>query len=159
MLNLPDESEMLPLKDIEVVMTQKVPFNVLLGIQCDKMDRGFIRARVPFRKELVGDATRPAIHGGVMSSFADATCGAAVFTALRKGDTCSTIDLRVDYLRPGLEQDIVAEARVLRIGGQVGVAEARLFQDSGEDIAVAKGVFMIRRRQESDVDKTLMEDV
>ena len=114
---------------------------------------------MPFRKELIGDATRPAIHGGVMSSFADATCGAAVFTALRKGDTCSTIDLRVDYLRPGLEQDIVAEARVLRIGGQVAVAEARLFQDSGEDIAVAKGVFMIRRRQDTDVDKTLMEDV
>ena len=159
MLKIPDESEMMPLSAIETVMNEKIPFNVLLGLRCETMERGFVRGRIPFKKELIGDATRPAIHGGVLSSFSDATCGAAVFTMLRLGDTCSTIDLRIDYLRPGLEQDIIAEGRVLRIGGQVAVAEARLFQDSGEDIAVAKAVFMVRRKQEKDPGKTLMEDV
>jgi uncharacterized protein (TIGR00369 family) len=63
---------------------------------------------------------------------------------LRTGDTCSTIDLRIDYLRPGRDQDILLEGKVLRIGGQLAVAEVRIYQQSGEDIAVAKAVFSSR---------------
>jgi len=137
-----------PLVELAVIgqiMAEAIPFNKLLGMRCESLERGLVRSLVPFRPELIGDATRPALHGGVLSALADATCGAAVFTLLRPGDSCSTIDLRLDYLRPGREQDIRCEARVLRLGGQVAVTEARLYQDSGADIAVAKGVFMVRR--------------
>lgn len=122
-----------------------VPFNRLLGIECVSIEDGKLKTRIPYRKDLIGDWTRPAIHGGVLSSFADATMGAAVFTKLSTEDACSTVDLRIDYLRPGLEKDIFCEAEVLRCGRAVAVVSAQLYQEPGSNIAVSKGVFMIRR--------------
>lgn len=144
-----EESGLVNLDGLREAMEDLVPFNRLLGFKAEELSRGFVRARCPFKPELIGDARRPALHGGVLATFADATCGAAVFTKLRKGDTCATVDLRIDYLRPGLEQDTICEAEVLRVGNQVAVTSARLFQDSGADIAVCKAVFMVKRARES----------
>jgi uncharacterized protein (TIGR00369 family) len=152
----PTEDELMNLDAINRVMNEIVPFNKLIGLNCVELKRGFAKAEVPFKDDLVGDVTRPAIHGGVLATVADAVCGAAVFTMLRPGDTCSTIDLRIDYLRPGLSQTIFAEGEVLRIGGQVAVAQGRLYQENGENIAVSKGVFMIRRRQDRDDDDSTL---
>jgi uncharacterized protein (TIGR00369 family) len=157
MLKIPDEDSLVSLDLVRQLMEERVPFNAYLGIKCEALSRGAVKARIPFRPELIGDSTRPAIHGGVLSSFADACCGAAVFTLLRTGDTCSTIDLRIDYLRPGRDQDILLEGKVLRIGGQLAVAEVRIYQQSGEDIAVAKAVFMVRRRQDDQLQTLLNE--
>jgi uncharacterized protein (TIGR00369 family) len=136
-----------PLDRLAVVMEQDVPFNAWLGLRHELIEEGFVRARVPYKRDLIGDATRPALHGGVLASIADAVSGAAVFSRLRVGDKCSTVDLRIDFLRPGKEQDVICEAEVLRLGRQVAVASARLYQESGEDIAVAKAVFMVRRAE------------
>ena len=57
-----------------------------------------------------------------------------------------TINFRVDYLRPGKLEPLAAEARVVRVGGSVGVADVRLYHPTAEDVAVAtgKGVYAIR---------------
>jgi uncharacterized protein (TIGR00369 family) len=78
-----------------------------------------------------------------------------VFTAAQPGDTCSTIDLRVDYLRRGLPLDLIAEATVVRLGNRVGVARIQVWQDpEGEAggsrrlVAEATGVYNLRRRSD-----------
>jgi len=134
---------------IKRLVETSIPFNSYLGLRCEEVRPGFAKLLIPFRHELVGDPMRPAIHGGVISALADTSCGAAVFTRLRPGDRCSTVDLRIDYLRPGLtEQDLRCEAEILRIGRAVAVISARVYQDSGENIAVARAAFMIRRADE-----------
>ena len=57
----------------------------------------------------------------------------------------STIDLRIDYLRPARLEPIVAEARVVRLGNRVGVADIRLYNGPSPDVTVAtgKGVYNI----------------
>ena len=89
---------------------------------------------------------RPALHGGVLSMIADTVGGAAVFTVTRPGDRVATIDLRIDYLRPGRLEDIIGEAKVVRVGTRVGVASITLTQPGDpEPIALAMGVYTIRR--------------
>ncbi|MGE0712662.1 MAG: PaaI family thioesterase [Planctomycetota bacterium] len=123
-----------------------IPFNQLVGLELVELDRGRARARVPFRPELIGDPSRPAIHGGVISMLADTVGGAAVFSLTYPGDKVATIDLRVDYLRPGQPEDIVAEAKVIRVGNRVGVSSIDVWQQEPEaPIAVAKAVFTIKR--------------
>lgn len=146
------EPQYIALDSIIQFMEQGVPYNRVLGIKVEELKRGYARCRIPFRDELIGDPLRPAIHGGVISAFADTICGAAVFTQLRPGDRCSTVDLRIDYLRPGLNQDLRCEATVLRLGNQVAVTSGRVYQDGGDDIASAKAVFMIRRASDKDED-------
>jgi uncharacterized protein (TIGR00369 family) len=57
----------------------------------------------------------------------------------------STIDIRIDYLRPGRQETLVAEAGVVRLGKRVGVTDMRLFHPSApnDPIATGKGVYNV----------------
>jgi uncharacterized protein (TIGR00369 family) len=90
---------------------------------------------------------RPALHGGVISTLADTAGGAAVWAGVHdERSRISTIDLRIDYLRPGKLETLAAEASVVRLGNRVGVADVRLFHPSAPDetIATGKGVYSVR---------------
>lgn len=129
------------------VIEELVPFNRFLGVRVAAIEHGHVRLELPFRAELVGDPMRPALHGGVLSALADAAGGFAVWSAVEsEAARVSTIDLRIDYLRPGKLEALVAEATVVRVGGRVGVADVRLFHPSAEDrtIATGKGVYAIQ---------------
>jgi uncharacterized protein (TIGR00369 family) len=131
---------------LRTVMEGFIPFNKHLGMRCIEVDHGHVRIEIPFREELVGDPLRPALHGGVISTMADTAGGAAVWSTLEDPRArVSTIDLRVDYLRPGKLETLVAEANVVRVGRHVGVADVRLFHPSApsETVATGKAVFAI----------------
>lgn len=123
-----------------------VPFNVHLGIEITELVEGQARMRLPFRPEFVGDPTRPALHGGVLSTLLDAVGGAAVWSTMTLQDRISTIDLRVDYLLPGKLEPVIAEARTVRAGRRVAVVAMRAFHESAptQTIAEGKGVYNIR---------------
>ena len=135
------------LEQIREFFLTRIPFNRVLGIEVDELERGRAVFRVPFRPELIGDPERPALHGGVLSAVADACGGCAVWTAIGERDRVSTIDLRVDYLRPGRAEVLHAVGEVLRVGNRVGVAGVQLHHPSAPDAAVAqaKGVYSVKR--------------
>src|SRR5690606_14984827 len=81
-------------------MEEQIPFNRLLGIRCEALDDGVAVLRLPFRDVLIGDSSRPALHGGVLSTLVDTAGGAAAFTTLETSQVVATIDMLVDYLRP-----------------------------------------------------------
>jgi uncharacterized protein (TIGR00369 family) len=135
---------------LKQVMEEMIPFNRYLGVRLTKAEAGFARLEVPFREELIGDPLRPALHGGVLSALADAAGGGAVWTAIEDEKArISTIDLRIDYLRPAKLELVIAEAKIVRIGNRVGVADVRLFQPSNEEVTIAtgKGVYNIIKKE------------
>ncbi|MBX3186471.1 MAG: hotdog fold thioesterase [Labilithrix sp.] len=136
---------------LKQVMEELIPFNRYLGVKCAEAKKGFARLEVPFRDELVGDPLRPALHGGVLSALADAAGGAAVWTDIEdERARVSTIDLRIDYLRPARLVTLIAEATVVRLGNRVGVADVRMFNADAESetIATGKGVYNITIKKE-----------
>jgi len=124
------------------------PFLAFLGMGFETVEEGRVVMRVTFRPELIGNPELPALHGGVVSALLDTCGGAAVWTRIGPDDRVSTVDLRVDYLRPGKPEDLLAEARVIRVGNRVGVTELRAWQEGsgGEPIAVGRGVYNVHRR-------------
>jgi uncharacterized protein (TIGR00369 family) len=142
-------------------MSEQIPFNVHLGLEVRELSEGSAVLALPFRPEFVGDPIRPALHGGTISMLADTAGGAAVIAGLRMRGLVSTIDLRIDYLRPGALLELVAEGRLVRLGGRVGVARIQVWQQSAEGndsdearsaedggrrlIAEATGVYSVRR--------------
>ncbi|MEQ8571190.1 MAG: hotdog fold thioesterase [Deltaproteobacteria bacterium] len=124
-----------------------VPFNQVLQIRIESLEDGFVRMAIPFREELIGDPFRRALHGGVISALVDTAGGAALMTRCEVGDRLSTVDMRVDYLRPGLPEDVIVDATVVRLGNRVGVAEMRAYHAGrkAEPIASGKAVYNIRR--------------
>jgi uncharacterized protein (TIGR00369 family) len=137
---------------LRTVVEQFIPFQKFLGMKLTVLKKGFVRMEIPFREELIGDPMRPALHGGVISTLADSAGGAALWSTMEdERGRISTIDLRIDYLRPGRSDTIVAEASVVRVGNRVGVVDVRVFNAATPDVAVATGkaVYSVRTRSPS----------
>lgn len=117
----------------------RIPFNKLLGIKIEALEPGHALLRTPYRDELIGDPARPALHGGVLSAMIDAAGGLAVFASLDKLGPVATIDLRVDYLRAGLLEDIWCDATLIRAGNRVAVTSMRVLQGADRSYLTAEG--------------------
>ena len=127
-----------------------VTFNQVLGLKVLRLGPGGPRLRFEMRPELVGHYQHGRLHGGVISATLDAMAGLAIMAALgekhpeesaeqvmHRFSRLGTIDLRIDYLRPGIGRHFTADAEVLRLGGRVGSVQMRLIND--EDVLVATG--------------------
>ncbi len=134
------------LEGLKKFFEEEIKFNAFLGMKVEHLEKGAACLRVPFMDDLIGDPFRRALHGGVISSLADAAGGIAAFTSVTPGDRLSTVDLRIDYLRPAVAADLVAEAKVLRIGNRVAVCDVILYQDDPDrHVATGKGVYNVKR--------------
>jgi uncharacterized protein (TIGR00369 family) len=126
-----------------VFFEEGVPFNRLLGMKVSHLEEGFVRTRMAPNPDHVGNPALPALHGGVISTLADAAGGLAVFTSLEPGQGCSTVDLRVDYLRRGDPSlGLECETRVVRAGNRVAVTDSTVTQ--GERVvATVRAVYNV----------------
>ncbi|MBI3930215.1 MAG: hotdog fold thioesterase [Armatimonadetes bacterium] len=121
-------------------------FNRFLGLKVERLGPGLADVRLPYRDEFLGDPFRPALHGGVLSFLVDVCGGLAVFSQLEWGDRCSTVDMRVDYIQPARQEDLLARARVLRLGNRVGVSSVQIYHHGSEElIADGKAVYNVRK--------------
>ena len=128
-----------------------VPFNSLLGLKVESLDPA--KLRFDMRPDLIGNARRSILHGGVISAVLDVAAGFTIHLAVIRQraesaheshfPTIGTIDLRVDYLRPGRGRFFVATARVVRLGNRVAVAHMDLVNDTGELIAAGGAAYMV----------------
>ena len=129
------------------VAEELIPFNKFLGVRVVSLEPGRVEMEIPWRDELIGDPMKPAIHGGVISTLADTAGGIAVWGALDNPVArVSTIDLRIDYLRPGRLEPLLAEAVAVRVGRTVAVADIRVYHAETREtpVATGKGVYSIK---------------
>jgi len=140
----------MPSKELEnfrELIETGIPFNMHLGIRLLELEERKCILLLPFREEFVGDSRRRALHGGIISTLVDTCGGFAVWSAGSPADRIATIDLRVDYLSPAVETDIVAESRVRLLGNRVGNVCTRVWKSAEPDriLAEARAVYNIRR--------------
>lgn len=75
------------------------------------------------------------LHGGVYCDLADAAMGFAYASTLGKGESFTTIELKINFLRAVQKGVLTAEARVVRAGGTVGYIECDVTDDTGRLVA------------------------
>ena len=105
---------------------------------------------------MIGKYIQGTLHGGVISSVLDVTGGAIVTVGVLKqmaGQSAEaieekvykigTVDLRIDYLRPGRGEYFESTGSILRIGNKVVVTRSSLQNDNGILIAVGTGTYML----------------
>jgi uncharacterized protein (TIGR00369 family) len=133
-----------------------IPFNKHVGMRLVELTEGHARMEVDFKPELIGNATRQAIHGGAIASIIDACGGAAGFSMVVPPDSLSTIDLRIDYLRPGEAKQIVCESKVTRMGNRVCYVDSTVFHPDAPTrvLATGKAVYNVRRAKRKEESPT-----
>ncbi|MDR2239530.1 MAG: thioesterase family protein [Zoogloeaceae bacterium] len=144
------------LEAIHELFTEKIPFNKVLGLDVVSCAGESPLLRFAMRPELVGNFMRGNLHGGVISSVIDVCGGLTAFLGLQRKlrdepieerlqrfARISTIDMRVDYLRPGLGQWFEAKGYILRTGNKVAVTRMELHNDAGDLIAIGTGAYTV----------------
>jgi uncharacterized protein (TIGR00369 family) len=135
---------------------ERMPFNRVLGIDVLSLHHDRPELRFEMRPELVGNYMRNILHGGVTASVLDVTGGLVAFLGvqqklkgkpldevLERFERIGTIDLRVDYLRPGTGRWFLARGFPLRTGNKVAVTRMELFNDGDELIAVGTAAYTV----------------
>ena len=133
---------------------ERIPFNRILGFDIKLQKDGTAKLSFQMRDDLVGNFLRGILHGGVISSSLDVVGGLVAFVALldqnlvqsfdersERFSKMGTVDLRVDFLRPGLGGFFVATGSILRAGRRIAVARMELHNDSGTLIAAGTGTY------------------
>jgi len=141
---------------IREIFEQKIPFNQILGLRVVSLNHEIARIRFDMTDALVGNYMRGSMHGGVISSVIDVAGGLAAFlgmqaqytnepiaTRLRRFEKLGTIDLRIDYLTPGIGEWFEASGHVLRAGKKVAVTRIELCNQAQKRIAVGTGAYVI----------------
>jgi uncharacterized protein (TIGR00369 family) len=137
------------------VFERQITFNQTLGFTVIEFSNT-PKVRFDMRDELVGHFLYGRLHGGVTSAVLDATGGFALMCALafkhpdessdqvlHRFSKLGTIDMRIDYLRPGLGKHFIASAVVNRLGGRIGSTQMALHNDSGELIATGAAAYIV----------------
>ena len=85
------------------------------------------------------------VHGGIICDLADAAMGTAYFSTVEEGESFTTLELKINFLRPFWTGRIVAHGRVVSRGRTVGLAECDVLDTEGRLIARASSTCMTLR--------------
>lgn len=143
-----------------------VPYIAWLGIVFERKGDE-LTATMPFAETLIGNPMLPAIHGGATAAFLESAAmielawsmlwdeiesgriDAEALTPETLPRLPKTIDITIDYLRPGLPRDAYARARVVRSGRRYASVQVEAWQDnSARPFAAATGHFLMPARDE-----------
>lgn len=122
-----------------------IPIHKFLGLELLEIKQDYAKVKVPFRPEVVGDIRTQRWHGGIITTIMDSVGGIVGMTHLTSlEDKMSTIDIRVDFLRPAHAEAIIVEGETQRLGSRILVTKMRAFLESDPDktlLAEGKAVY------------------
>jgi uncharacterized protein (TIGR00369 family) len=74
------------------------------------------------------------VHGGLAATLLDSAMGCAVHSTLPAGGGYTTLEIKVNYIRPMTAETgrVRCEAKVIHVGGRTASAEGRVVDESGK---------------------------
>jgi uncharacterized protein (TIGR00369 family) len=134
----------------------QIPFNKVLGMQVASLEMDSVCLKIEMKEGLIGNPMRDILHGGVISSVLDVAGGMTAAMGVLKRLAgrpleeigkrllnVGTIDLRIDFLRPGRGQYFMATGSIMRTGQKVAVVRMQLHNDQDLLIAVGTGTYSV----------------
>jgi uncharacterized protein (TIGR00369 family) len=85
------------------------------------------------------------LHGGILCDIADAAMGLAYASTLAEGESFTTLELKINFLRPTWKGKLIAKGRVAKGGRTVGLAECDVLDEQGKLVARASSTCMTLR--------------
>ena len=126
-----------------------------------EIDAPPIAHTVGFRMTAIGDGTARfemdasperhanpmgTLHGGVYCDLADAAMGYAYAATLAEGESFTTVELKINFLRAVRQGRLTAEAKVVKAGGALGFVECEVKDQTGQLVAKAASTCMKLRQ-------------
>lgn len=141
---------------LKKIFEEMIVFNKTLGLTIQTLESEQVVGRIVMRPELIGHYSYNRVHGGVISAGLDAMGGLAVMAAigarhmdeapeqrLLRFSKLGTIDLRIDYLRPGVGVHFDLHATVMRLGSRVASTRMEFRGADGKLLSTGSGVYIM----------------
>ncbi len=125
--------------DLPAAALARMPYVAHLGIR--RAGTGYL---LPYRADLLGDATRPALHGGVVAGFLEAAALLHLFlNEIAPAHLPKTIDFSIDYLRGAAPRPTRADCEVVRVGRRAVLVHVRAWQEEpARPVALARAHYL-----------------
>ncbi|MBC8947621.1 MULTISPECIES: thioesterase family protein [Xenorhabdus] len=143
-------------KFIGELFVYHMPFNRLLGLELLRFEQDYAELQFCYQEKLIGNMIHKILHGGAIASILDVAGGLVcagnalisietitIAEIQKRLTTLGTIDLRVDYLRPGRGEVFTASCNLIRAGNKVSVARIELHNEKQMHIASAMGTYLV----------------
>ncbi len=144
------------LQGLTRIFEESIAFNKMLGLKIASITPERVVGHIAMKPELVGHYSFNRIHGGVISAGLDAMGGLAVMSAigarhmdeaplqrLHRFSKLGTIDLRIDYLRPGIGESFELRAEVMRLGSRVASTRMEFLGSDGKLLSTGAGAYIV----------------
>jgi uncharacterized protein (TIGR00369 family) len=141
---------------LKKIFEEMIVFNQVLGLKITSLTPTVVRARIDMKPNLIGHYAHNRIHGGVISAGLDAVGALAVMAAigarhmsetpeqrLHRFGKLGTIDLRIDYLRPGIGEWFELRAEVMRLGSRVASTRMEFLGADGKLLSTGAGAYIV----------------
>ena len=138
------------------IFEEMIVFNQVIGLKITSIKADRVTGTIAMRRELIGHYSHNRVHGGVISAGHDAMGGLAVMAAIRarhmneapaqrlaRFGKLGTIDLRIDYLRPGIGDHFGLRPEVLRLGSRVATTRMEFLGADGRLLSTGAGAYIV----------------
>lgn len=155
-VEIPESFEPEFVEGLRHIFEDKIVFNSVLGLKISVLTPQRVTGRLAMRRELIGHYSHNRLHGGVISATLDAMGGLMVMAAigarhmdeapqqrLMRFSKLSTIDLRVDYLRPAVGEHFDLSAEILRLGSRVASTRMEFLGADGKLLSTGTGAYIV----------------
>ena len=137
-------AKLLMLKELVETKAQFATIATTLGIQAVSIDEG--QAVLKMNTDTTKHANpMGTIHGGVLTDLADLAMGSAFSTVIGEDESFTTIELKINYLKPVWNDTLTATANVMKKGSTVGLIECEVQDSKGSLVAYTTSTCMILR--------------
>ncbi len=128
--------------------TQGAPVGRLIGFRPTSIETG----KAIFELEAGPQHANPmgTLHGGIVCDVADAAMGTAYASTLGEGESFTTLELKINFLRPFLSGRLVATGRTVKVGRTIGLVECDVADAEGRLVARAMSTCMTLRGELSE---------
>jgi uncharacterized protein (TIGR00369 family) len=139
-----------PIDVIRMVQREEIPpppVARLIGFTLSEIEPG--RAVITFYAEDRHANPMGTLHGGVLCDIADAAMGMAYAATLDENETFTTLELKINFLKPVRTGRLVATGRVVKAGRTVGLVECDVLDDKEHLVARASSTCMTLRGEQA----------
>ena len=122
-------------------ISTEMPVGKLIGFETRVIREG--QAQVTLQTGPQHTNPMGTVHGGILCDIADAAMGIAFASTLKARESFTTVELKINYLRPVWQTMLKADGKVVKRGGTVGYVECEVTDDANRLVAKAASTCLV----------------
>jgi len=130
--------------DAQTHLDYPTAISQLLGFRITDIAEGYARLELDADASIHGNQQRT-VHGGMLCELADAAIGTAHSTCVQAGESFTSIDLKINFIRPVWKSVLSATAKQIQHGRTLTHYQCDILREDGKLVALVMSTVMTLR--------------